>query len=158
MAFILGSHKASDLTFTTVSQPCPDLPFAPVPELCGGDPFPMEEQFPFGSQADDIILMKGIKLLEDFIFVISPVHGESRFSKERRATFQCGKRDIVDGCEILFRGGMDLGEDADWQPVSHEGTGLSHMVAFFINAFGSGNAVDHVSSELAVRFSKVLLW
>ena len=48
------------------------LAFALVPEPCRRYPFPVEEEFAFFSEADDIILLHAVQLEEHLVVIISP--------------------------------------------------------------------------------------
>ena len=58
------------------------LAFALVPEPCRRYPFPVEEEFAFFSEADDIILLHAVQLEEHLVVIISPVHDKSGAAKD----------------------------------------------------------------------------
>ena len=66
-----------------------DLALALFPQLCGRDPFPMEEGLAPCRKADDVVLLQPMELQEHLVVVVSPVHDESGLSEQGGGPFHC---------------------------------------------------------------------
>ena len=53
-----------------------------ITKLSGRNPFPMEEEFPFGSKTDDLVLFQFIEFQKHLVVIVASVHGKGCFAKE----------------------------------------------------------------------------
>lgn len=82
------------MVVTPVIKRCLYLAFAQVPQLCCGEPFPMEEEFSIFREADDIVLFQAAKLEEQLIVIVPFVHDEGSLSEQGRTALNCGQGHI----------------------------------------------------------------
>ena len=95
-------RKIGVMLFTLVCQGSFNLTISLITKLCGRNPFPMEEEFPFGSKTDDIVLFQLIKFQKHLVVIVASVHGKGCFAKESCTTFHCRKGYIIVGRKVLF--------------------------------------------------------
>ena len=87
--------KIGIVLFALVCQDSFDLALSLITKLCGRNLFSMEEEFPFGSKTDDIVLFQFIEFQKHFVVIVASVHGKCCFAKESSTTFHCRKSNII---------------------------------------------------------------
>lgn len=94
--------KIGIVLFALVCQDSFDLALSLIKKLCGRKPFSMEEEFPFGSKTDDIVLFLFIKFQKQLVVIVASVHGKGCFAKESCTTFHCRKSNIIYRGKMFF--------------------------------------------------------
>ena len=127
--------KICGMLFSLIENIRFDFSFPPVPQFGCLCPFVVIKKFPVGFQADHVILLQVVEDEKYLIVIITTVHDKSSLSEKSRCLSDRIKRDGVYRFIVLLSRRMDHGKNTDRMLAGSQGTGLSYMIALFINTF-----------------------